>query len=194
MTIMAKNPGDYGLDKIAEDDPLTYDEIRIDAPTSVELIADAAQQPVSFIRDMNPALLKSIAPAGFDLHVPKGDGETTEAAIGTVPASNRNSWRLHHVSQGETLDAIARAYHVTADRIIQVNNGADSLDAGDMLLIPAVYHPPVVTRTRATRSSKGRTRSSHVSTTSHLAKRPASHISASVLHRKATVKTASLNR
>jgi membrane-bound lytic murein transglycosylase D len=187
MTIMAKNPKDYGLDNIEEDDPIQYDNIRLEAATNIELIADAAQQPVSFIRDLNPALLNNIAPAGYELHVPKGDGSATLAGLQAVPAENRNSWRLHHVEAGETLEAIAREYHVTTGRIAAVNDGTDSLDAGDTLLIPAVYHPPVVhhTRTRSTRSSGSRSTSSHHASSHKTASRrstrsSSAHISASV--------------
>jgi membrane-bound lytic murein transglycosylase D len=188
MTIMAKNPKDYGLDNIEEDDPIQYDNIRLEAATNIELVADAAQQPVSFIRDLNPALLNNLAPAGYDLHVPKGDGTATLAALQSVPVENRNSWRLHHVEAGETLEAIAREYHVTTGRIVAVNDGTDSLDAGDTLLIPAVYHPPVVhRRVRSTRFSRSRSTSSHHGSSHNTASRrstrlSSAHISASVRH------------
>lgn len=160
MTIMAKNPGDYGLTDIQMDAPVRYDTIEVTAPTSLNLIADAAMQPVSVIRDLNPALLKKIAPAGTQVHVPKGSGQTTLAALEAVPAKNRLAWRLHHVEAGETIETVARAYHLLPSRIAAVNSGADSLEAGDVLLIPAVYHPPV---------SRHRVRSSHVRrhTTAH---------------------------
>lgn len=185
MTIMAKNPKDYGLDNIDEDDPIQYDNIHLEAATNVELVADAAQQPVSFIRDLNPALLNNVAPSGYDLHVPKGDGTATLAALQSVPAGNRNSWRLHHVEAGETLEAIAHEYHVTTGRIVAVNDGTDSLDAGDTLLIPAVYHPPVVhRRVRSTRSSRSRSSSTHHASSHKTASRStrssSAHISASV--------------
>jgi membrane-bound lytic murein transglycosylase D len=199
MTIMAKNPKDYGLDNIEEDDPLEYDKIRLDASTNVQLIADAAQQPVSFIRDLNPSLLKNIAPSGYELHVPKGEGGATLSALQSVPPANRNAWRLHHVAAGETLEAIAREYHVTAGRIVAVNNRSESLDAGETLLIPAVYHEPVVrTRTRSRRVTRGRSAEhssgSRSSVSRRSSKQPATHISASVLHSRASVQTASLHR
>ena len=199
MTIMAKNPKDYGLDNIEEDDPLEYDKIRIDASTNVQLIADAAQQPISFIRDLNPSLLKNIAPSGYELHVPKGEGGATLSALQSVPAANRNAWRLHHVAAGETLEAIAREYHVTAGRIVAVNNRSDSLDAGETLLIPAVYHEPVTrahTRSRHVTKphSAERGSGSRSSVSRRGSKQAAAHISASVLHRRAAVQTASLHR
>jgi membrane-bound lytic murein transglycosylase D len=200
MTIMAKNPKDYALDAIEEDNPVEYDTVHLQASTNVSLIADAAQQPLSLIHELNPALLSNLAPAGYDVHVPKGTGEPTELALQVVPAPNRNSWRLHHVAAGETLDAIAREYHLQPERIVAVNDGADSLDAGETLLIPAVYHPPVKSsrsrrhiaesRTKARKTASG---SSHVSSARRTSKSPTAHVSPSALHRRAAVRTASLS-
>ena len=55
--------------------------IPAEANTNLSLIADAAQQPVSVIHDFNPALLNTVAPAGYDLHVPKGTAQSAMAAI-----------------------------------------------------------------------------------------------------------------
>jgi membrane-bound lytic murein transglycosylase D len=199
MTIMAKNPQDYGLDKIEEDDALEYENVRLEASTSVSLIADAAQQPVSLIHDLNPALLNNVAPAGYELHVPKGTADRAMEAIEAVPAANRDAWRLHHVTAGETLDAIAKQYHTPAQRIVAVNRGADSLDAGDVLLIPAVYHQPVTrARPRSRHSSKkayvSSVSSSHSTGAHRSVKSTAAKVSPNVLHRKAAVRSASARR
>ena len=45
-------------------------------PTSLTLIADASARPVSELQDLNPALLKPMAPAGYQLRVPKGTSAT----------------------------------------------------------------------------------------------------------------------
>lgn len=162
MTIMAKNPADYGLTDVEMDPPLQYDTVTLTAPTNINLIADAAMQPVSVIRDLNPALLRSIAPAGIKVHVPRGSGRTTLAALETVPPKNRLAWRLHHVQPGETIETVARAYHLRPARIEAVNSGTDSLEAGDVLLIPAVYHRPVRHRSHRTRhSTRHHVRRSH---------------------------------
>ncbi|HZQ53640.1 MAG TPA: transglycosylase SLT domain-containing protein [Bryobacteraceae bacterium] len=200
MTIMEKNPKDYGLENIDLDPPVEYDTIQLTANTNLNLIADATMQPVSVIRDLNPALLKTIAPCGFTVHVPKGSGQAAQLALATVPAENRQAWRLHHVEAGDTLAAIAKSYHLAPERIIEVNRGADSLETGDVLLIPAVYHQERPAYVRA-HSSRTKVRStSRTQTHSKTPVRQASHISASrhvssqILHRKAAVRTASLTR
>ena len=75
MTIMHKNAKDYGLEEVEIDPALTYDTIELEAPTHLALIADIADRPVSEIRELNPSLLNSVAPANYALHVPEGTKE-----------------------------------------------------------------------------------------------------------------------
>jgi membrane-bound lytic murein transglycosylase D len=201
MTIMGKNPKDYGLEDVVPDPAVEYDSIRLSAATNVNLVADATLQPLSVIRDLNPSLLTTVAPAGFEAHVPKGSAEDARAALETVPANNRQAWRLHHVEAGDTLATIAKSYHLTPERIVAVNAQADTIEAGDTLLIPAVYHPDAKKRavrghskvarahTTGAKARSGKTaarRGTHV-----VASR---HVSTQVLHRPAAVRTASRSR
>ncbi len=111
---MAKNPKDYDLENLETDRPLEYETMDLDTPTSLALIADAADRPVSEIQDLNPALLKSAAPAGYQLRVPKGTLATVRMALDLVPANHRADWRIHRVVPGETLAEIAhRLCHAT---------------------------------------------------------------------------------
>ena len=197
MTIMAKNPQDYGLQDVDTDPPVEYDSLPLSASTNLNLIADATMQPLSVIRDLNPSLLKMVAPAGFEVHVPKGSAETTRAALDAVPAQSRQAWRLHHVEAGDTLETIAKAYHLPADRIAAVNSASDALEAGDVLLIPAVYHeetrPARARRTSARLSKSGRkTGKTSAQGSTHVA--ASRHVSSQILHRKAAVRTASIAR
>ncbi len=200
MTIIAKNPQDYGLDGIGMDAPLEYDTIHLTAATHVDLIADATLQPVSVIRDLNPSLLGRLAPPGFEVHVPKGTAAATQEALETVPASSRHAWRLHHVSSGDTLAAIAKVYHLTPERIVAVNGSADSIEAGDTLLIPALDPVPSARTLKAQRFAKGRYRLVRVQSSRSTLAQHAGHVVASrrvstqVLHRKAAVRTAGLPR
>lgn len=201
MTIIGHNPQDYGLTTIQLDDALDYDTIQLTAPTNLNLIADATMQPVSVVRDLNPALLKTVAPVGFEVHVPKGSADVVQAALESVPAPNRQAWRLHHVLAGDTLSEIAKNYHVTADSIASVNPSADSISQGDVLLIPAVYHEdaPVHRALVHNRSSRRGVLAASLHTRSHVAVSRSSHVAASrnvptqVLHRKAALRSASIH-
>ena len=139
MTIMAKNPKDYDLEGLDLDEPVRYDSVDIDAPTHLALIADATERPVSEIQDLNPAILKLVAPAGYQLRVPPGTAAAVRTTLETIPASHRASWRVHRVLDGETLDAIAHRYATPASSISAVNKKMRVPEAGDLLVIPASY-------------------------------------------------------
>jgi membrane-bound lytic murein transglycosylase D len=145
LTIMAKNPKDYNLENLDLEQPLEYDTIDIESSTHLGLIADATERPVSEIQDLNPALLKPIAPAGYQLRVPKGTSASVRTVLATVPASHRSSWRIHRVTSGETLAEIARHYSTAATSISAANNRmAGPPEPGDLLVIPAAYQTPHV--------------------------------------------------
>ncbi len=142
MTIMAKNPQDYGLEEIDVEPPLEYSTVQVGASTHLSLIADIIERPLSEIRDLNPAILKSVVPAGYAVHVPKGAGNALQAMLNAIPASRRDSWRVHRVGAGETLVEIARRYKTTAKSISDVNGGAtEDMEDGDLLMIPVAYQP-----------------------------------------------------
>lgn len=164
MTIMAKNAEAYGIDNVTPDPPLEYDTIEMTANTHLALVGDFLEVPVSELATLNPSLLKGVAPAGFELRVPRGTGETLETLLATVPADRRATWRAHKVEGGETLAAIGKRYGASSSSIAAANDLVASAlpPAGERLLIPVV--PKTTTRrTTSTRrtstSSKSRTSS-----------------------------------
>ena len=193
MTIMAKNPNDYGLEDVQLDSPVEYESIQLTAPTNLNLIADATMQPLSAIQDLNPSLLKILAPSGFQIHVPKGSAEVAQAGIESVPAPNRQAWRLHHVQAGDTLEAIAKTYHLSAERIVAVNRATDSLESGDMLFIPAVYHEESRLRYRRSWRTRAKISASAKSASGHRGT-AARRLPPRVLNRKAAIRTATLQQ
>jgi membrane-bound lytic murein transglycosylase D len=137
MTIMVKNAAEYGLENIDPDPPLAYDTIEVTAPTNLMLLADLTDCPVSQLRELNPALLKNVAPAGWLLHVPRGAAGSLKAAIETVPADRRANWRAHRAVSGEDMAAIAARYKVSTASLAAANQEIDgSPAAGDLVLIP----------------------------------------------------------
>jgi membrane-bound lytic murein transglycosylase D len=138
MTIVTKNAVAYGL---VLDDPepaLDYDTIKLTAPTHVELIAAAADYPISGIRELNPAILRSVAPAGLEVHLPKGQAAMVRSGIDSVPSAQRAASRLHRVKTGERLAEIAQMYRTTPKAILAANAAAVAdIEEGDMLMVPA---------------------------------------------------------
>lgn len=142
MAIVSKNPQSYGIELGEPDAPLEYNTLIVAAQTNLGLVADAADLPVSEIRDLNPSLLRGFAPAGYEVRVPRGKANMVMAALESVPEEKRASWRLHRVTDGETLASIARRYSTASNSIVAANSRLDSsfFDApeqGEMILIPA---------------------------------------------------------
>src|SRR5215471_13013296 len=67
MTIMEKNASEYGIDGFQLDPPLEYDTVETTAPTSLALVADIGQLPVSELAELNPACLRGMVPEKFSL-------------------------------------------------------------------------------------------------------------------------------
>jgi membrane-bound lytic murein transglycosylase D len=140
MTIMAKNAPEYGLDRISPDAPVEYDTITTVSPTSLALIGDLTDAPLPELMQLNPALLRSIAPGNFEMRVPKGTGEQVTAALDLIPAERRASWRMHRVEHGESLASVARLFSLSTSQIATANDLKDEPAPGDRLLIPVAYH------------------------------------------------------
>ncbi|BDC49602.1 hypothetical protein F183_A19180 [Bryobacterales bacterium F-183] len=189
--VMAKNPALYGLDTIKFDDPIEYDTLDVANQTHLELIAAACDKPVADLRDMNPALLKAVAPAGYQMRVPKGSLNKVVAAIDAVPADKRASWKFHRVERGETVASIARKYRMQQASLTAANVSMsdEEPEAGDLLLVPAshVAEPIVTSRSKSRTKAKMPVRSTRTATTKA---KPLARATAKPAAAKATVRTA----
>jgi membrane-bound lytic murein transglycosylase D len=138
MTIIGKNAPEYGLDNLDVENPLETDSIEVQTPTHLALIAEAVDRPLSELKDLNPGLLKSVAPAGFIVHVPKGSLPQVETAFAVVPPNKRDAWRLHRVIDGDSFAGLAKRYSAQTVSISQVNHEALP-EAGALMAIPVAY-------------------------------------------------------
>jgi membrane-bound lytic murein transglycosylase D len=140
VTIMAKNPEQYGLDKIVSQKPVPYDTVSIDYPVDLRLVAECVNVSASDLQDLNPSLLRLTTPKDreFELHLPAGTQDRYLTAIAAIPPDMRVWWRYHKVASGDTLASVARAYHTTPKTIAEANHldADESLRAESELIIP----------------------------------------------------------
>jgi membrane-bound lytic murein transglycosylase D len=138
--IMAKNPEQYGLDKIVPDAAVISDTVTVDYAIDLRLVADVTNSSLLEIVALNPSLLRMTTPRdmSFDLHIPLGTLDVFATRIKDIPEDKRASWRFHVVRSGETLDGIATALHAHASDIARTNGlkADDGVDTGDELVIP----------------------------------------------------------
>jgi len=139
VTIMAKNPGQYGLDELVREKPVPYDAVKIDYPVDLRLVAECVDVSAADLQDLNPSLLRMTTPRDqeFELHLPVGSKEKFLGAIAVIPPDMRVWWRYHKVVQGDTIASLARTYRTTVKAIAEANNLEDQvLETDSKLIIP----------------------------------------------------------
>jgi membrane-bound lytic murein transglycosylase D len=140
VTIMAKNPAQYGLDGIVPEQPVPYDTVKIDYSVDLRLVAQCLDVSPATLQDLNPSLLRLTTPKdqAFELHLPVGTSDRYQAAIEPIPPQMRVWWRYHEVVQGDTLVSIARTYRTSLQSIEQENHlqRDDELRPDNKLIIP----------------------------------------------------------
>jgi len=157
MALVAKAPALYGV-QIAPEKPAVVEAVKLDHPVDLHLVADATGADLDGLRLLNPQLLRTVTPGqpGFELKLPAGLTARFEQNIQQVPEDKRTSWRLHTVSDGETLSDIARRYRLTVPAL-QVANHLDAhatVPSGFLLNVPTV---PAATRVVHYRVQRGDT-------------------------------------
>jgi membrane-bound lytic murein transglycosylase D len=158
--LIAKNPSQYGINQIVEDQPQQFDSVTLEAPLDLRLAAECADTSVSEIQALNPSVLRLVTPRvkGFTLHIPAGTTERFQQAISLIPPEKRLLWRYHRLTAGETLDSLAHNYGLHTGDIVRVNRLSNDteLQAGQRLIIP-ITHPLYVETTRRYRVRRGDT-------------------------------------
>jgi membrane-bound lytic murein transglycosylase D len=163
VTIMAKNPSQYGLDAVAKEQPAEYDTVTIDYAVDLRLVAECVSSTASDLQDLNPSLLRVTTPRDgkFELHIPAGTKDQYQTAIASIPPDKRLWWRYHEVHSGDTLASLARTYHTTAKQIEEANHlDSAELEADAKLVIPVApgKHPSNDTATYARRITRYKVR------------------------------------
>jgi peptidoglycan lytic transglycosylase D len=140
VTIMTKNPSQYGLDKVVTDKPVPYDKIKIDYSVDLRLVASCVDASPETIQDLNPSLLRLTTPKDreFELRLPAGSKDKYISAIASVPRDMRVWWRYHNVGPDDSLESISRVYRTPAKAIAQANglDGDDKLQSASKIIIP----------------------------------------------------------
>lgn len=162
VTIMAKNPKQYGLADITPDPPLITDTVTTNYSVDLRLVADVVNASTQEIVSLNPSLLRMATPPDepFDLHLPAGTKDLYLKRIAEIPEDKRRYWRFHVLSANESLDDVAHKYHVSASEIAFVNQLSSTTDLTgvDSLVIPvAPAAAPSSVRTSTYRTRRGDT-------------------------------------
>jgi membrane-bound lytic murein transglycosylase D len=140
VTIMAKNPAQYGLGDIVPEQPVPYDAVVINYSVDLRLVAQCIDVSPATLQDLNPSLLRLATPKdqSFELRLPVGTRDRYLAAIEPIPPQMRVWWRYHEVADGDTLASIARTYRTSLAAIEKENHllSGDELKPDSKLIVP----------------------------------------------------------
>jgi membrane-bound lytic murein transglycosylase D len=138
-TIIAKNPEKYGF-TLDYHEPMTFDEVIIDRPTDLKLIAKTAGVSYEAVKELNPELRQSVTPINYEnyrLKLPAGTRTTFEENFAKIPEWEKSVWVKHTVRRGDTLASIARKFGTTASTLRDINHLKTSkVRVGSKLLVP----------------------------------------------------------
>jgi membrane-bound lytic murein transglycosylase D len=147
VTIMAKNPEQYGLQDVVPEKPAAFDAVKIDYPVDLRLVAECVDSTAEILQELNPSLLRLTTPKDhqFELHLPAGTRDRYLTTIAEIPPDMRVWWRYHKVAPGDTLSTLAHRYNTSRQAIAQANHidGDSELQLEVNLIIPvaAGKHP-----------------------------------------------------
>jgi len=127
VILIAKNPEKYGFKGIKQDAAWSYDVVQVPTATSLQLVADATDSNVDYIRTLNPELKRDITPRGdsYNVRIPAGRAKQFAALIQRIPAERRETARLISVAPGEDWQSIANRTGINAAQLQAMNSGVD---------------------------------------------------------------------
>ena len=135
--LIAKNPEKYGFKGIRPESPMAYDVVQVQNATSLQLVAEATDSSLDYVRSLNPELRRDVTPRGeaYNVRVPGGKGKQFYALLKRIPAENRDSARVISVAPGEDLQNVANRTGVSLAQLQAMNSGVD-LKSTNKVVVP----------------------------------------------------------
>lgn len=137
VILIAKNPEKYGFKGIKPDAPWSYDVVRVPTATSLQLVADATDSSLEYIRSLNPELKRDITPRGdtYDIRVPAGRSTQFASLLKRIAPERRETARIISVAPGEDLQSVANRTGMNVAQLQAMNAGVD-LKSTTKLVVP----------------------------------------------------------
>lgn len=169
-TLISKDPKRFGFGDIKPFDPVQYEHVEVQQPTSLKVIARVVGVDEPTLRALNPELRRGFTPptSTYKVKVPVGSGAGFTEKLAAVPAGERQivdyetTVIRHRVRRGESLGTIARRYGVSQQTLKAMNRMRSTrVRIGQMLSIPSQrrvdpFDPRVGETSRASAARKSK--------------------------------------
>lgn len=140
-SLIASSPDDYGFYDLVYHEPLMYDEVTINSPVDIEIIAQCAETTVKEIRDLNPELRRWSTPPNlkeYTIRIPFGSKEVFLENLSKIPENKRFSYDIYVVKKGDTIKKISKKTGIPIEAILALNSltGLEKPKIGEKLKLP----------------------------------------------------------
>jgi len=127
VILIAKNPEKYGFKGIKADAPMSYDVVQVPSATGLQLVADATDTNIDYIRTLNPELKRDITPRGdtYNVRIPAGRAKAFASLIQRIPPERRETARLISVAPGEDWQSVANRTGINISQLQSWNTGVE---------------------------------------------------------------------
>ncbi len=122
--LIANNPQQYGFGQVRPAPALTYDTVRVPASTSLNLLAQASDTTVEYLRYLNPEFRTNMTPPEpYNVRVPPGKGNGVVAIFKRMPSRLVNTTALTSSTVGETWQNISNRTGISVAELMAANPG-----------------------------------------------------------------------
>lgn len=140
-TMIAHTPEEYGFSNLVYHEPLEYDDVVINTPLDLEVIAECAEASLEEIRELNPELRRWSTPLNvgrYTIRIPKGTKDVFTENLSMIPVEERFSFDTYKVKKGEDFRKIANKLNLPTGVILALNDmsGIEHIKAGNEIRIP----------------------------------------------------------
>ena len=140
--LIAKDPSKYSM-SIAPRAPYAYDSVRVGPLTTLASVARAAGITVQQVKELNPQILRGMAPPrdSATLRIPVGTATRFDSAFAGMEDSLRIGAKVVRTKGTETAEKLAAMTKVQPRRIPEFNKGLKRAKSGKYLAGQTVYVP-----------------------------------------------------
>jgi membrane-bound lytic murein transglycosylase D len=124
-SMIANSPEDFGFQELEYHSPLDYDEVVIELPLDLRVVADCAETTLAIIKELNPELRRWCTPpdvSEYTLRIPEGKKDVFFENLSLVPQEERFSIDTYTVKKGDTFKKISRGTGVPVQVMLDLNS------------------------------------------------------------------------
>ena len=124
-SLIANSPQNFGFEDLEYHSPLSYDELTIETPVDLEVIAECTGTSLEAIKELNPELRRWCTPPDvheYTLRVPAGKKDLFLENLSQIAEGKRFSMDIYKAKKGDTFNKISNRTGVPVQVILELNS------------------------------------------------------------------------